>query len=130
MKVFIKLIGIIMLLSGTLLLINPDILFDWIVNKMESKSFYIFAIVGRLVLGATILITAKESRFPMALKLFGYLAIITAVVFIFIGHDSFLDFLSSLIPGIRPYAFLSGLIAIAIGGFLIYAYTRKKDQNI
>jgi hypothetical protein len=129
MKLIIKLFGILSVLSGVSLLINPEFFFGWIENNMENASFYIFAIGVRLVFGLMFIIAAKESKYPGVIKFFGYLAVITAVTFILIGHESFQDLFSSLIPGIKPYAPLSGLIDIAIGSFLIYAFSWKKSEN-
>jgi len=94
---------------------------------MAKTSFYILAIVVRLVFGIIFIIAAKESKYPGVIKFFGYLAIIAAIIFIFIGQESFQDFFSSLIPDIKPYAPLSGVLDIAIGGFLIYAFSRNKE---
>ena len=44
----------------------------------------------------------------------------------FIGQESFQDFITSIIPNVKPYAPVSGLLAIAFGGFLIYAYSGNK----
>ncbi len=127
MKLIIKLFGILAILSGISLLINPEIIFGWIEGSMENTSFYIFAIVVRLVFGIILIIAAKESKYPGVIKFFGYLAIITAIIFIFIGQESCHDFISSLIPEIKPYAPLIGVIDIAIGVFLIYAFSRNKE---
>ena len=126
MKLIVKLFGLLMLLTGISLLINPEIIIGWIEENMENTSLYIFAIVVRLVLGILFIAAAKESKYPGVIKFLGYLFIMAAIIFIFIGHESFQDFLSSLIPDIKPYAHLSGLFVMAFGGFLIYAFSRNK----
>lgn len=126
MKLIIKLFGILAILSGISLLINPEIIFGWIENNIENTSLYLSAIAVRLIFGIIFITAAKESKYPTIFKFFGYLAILTAVIFIVIGQESFQYFFSTLIPEIKPYAPLSGVIDIAIGGFLIYAFSRKK----
>lgn len=118
-----------MLLSGISLLIKPEIIFDWIENNMESTSMYIFAIVVRLVIGALFIVAARESKFPGVMKILGFLFIIAAIVFVFIGQESFHDFVNSIIPEVKPYARVSGLLGIAFGGFLIYAFSRDKESE-
>ncbi len=127
MKFIIKLFGILMLLSGISLLIKPEIIFGWIENNMENTSLYILAIVVRLVFGILFIVAAKESKYPGVIKFFGYLFIIAAIIFIFIGQESFQDFITSLIPDVKPFARVSGLFGIAFGGFLIYAFSRNKE---
>ena len=81
----------------------------------------------RLVLDFIFIIAAKESKYPVVFKVFGYLAIITSIIFIFIGEESFQDFISLLIPEIKPYAPMTGVIDISIVGFLIYVFSRNKE---
>ena len=116
-----------MFLSGISLLITPEIIFGWIENNMENFSLYILAIVVRLVFGILFIVAARESKYPGVIKFFGYLFIIAAIIFIFIGQESFHVFVSSVIPDARPFAPVGGLFGIAFGGFLIYAFSRKKE---
>ena len=127
MKLIVKLLGILILLLGILLLIKPEVIFGWMEDNMENTSLYISVIVFRLLFGLLLIIAAKESKYPGAIKFFGYLAVIAAIVFILIGQESFQDFVSSLIPDFNHYSPVSGLVGIAFGGFLIYAFTTKKE---
>ena len=86
---------------------------------------YISTIVIRFVLGIALIIAAKESKYPVVIKIIGYVAIAAALVLIIIGHNGFQVLLSSLIP-FKPYAPVSGLVGIAAGGFLIYAFSGNK----
>ena len=127
MKLIIKLFGILLLLSGVSLLIKPEFIFGWIENNMENTSLYISAIVVRLVLGIIFIVAAGKSKYPGVIKFFGYLLIIAAIIFIFIGQESFQNFIASLIPNFKPFAPVAGLLIIAFGGFLIYAFSRNKE---
>ena len=127
MKLIIKLLGILILLLGILLLIQPEVIFGWMEDNVENNSLYIFAIVFRLGFGILLIIAAKESKYPGVVKFFGYLAVIAAIIFIFMGQKSFQDFVSSLIPDIKPYAAVIGLVAMVIGSFLFYAFSRNKE---
>lgn len=127
MKLIIKLFGILMLLSGISLLITPEIIYGWLEDNMENTSLYILAIVVRLIFGILFIVAARESKYPGVIRFFGYLFIIAAIIFIFLGQESFQDFISSLIPDVKPYARVGGLFGIAFGGFLIYAFSRKKE---
>ena len=130
MKLIIKILGILILLIGISLLIKPEFVFGWIEDNMLNNSLYIFAIVMRLIFGIILIIAAKGSKYPGIIKFFGYLAVIAAIVFIFMGQTNFMDFVSSGIPAIKPYAAVVGLVAMAIGGFLVYAFLgNKKLKN-
>lgn len=129
MKLLIKLFGILIILAGISLLIKPEIILAWIENNMESTALYVTAIVARLALGVLFLVVAKESLYPAAIKVFGYLFVLAAIILFFIGQESFQDFISSLIPHVNPYAPIVGVLAIAFGAFLIYAFSRSKELN-
>ncbi len=127
MKFIIKLFGILLLLSGISLLIKPEIIFGWIENNKENTLLYISAIVVRLVFGVLFIVAARASKYPGVIKFLGYLFIIAAIIFIFIGQESFQNFITSLIPDVKPFAPVSGLLSIAFGSFLIYAFSRNKE---
>ncbi len=131
MRLIVKLFGILMLLLGVSLLINPDIIIGWMEDNMENASLYITAIVVRMVIGILFIAAAGETKYPSVIKILGYLFIIAAIIFIFIGQKSFQDFITSLIPIVKPFARLGGLIGIAFGGFLIYSFSRniKFEKN-
>ena len=128
MKNIGKTIGLLLLVSGATLIINPDAIFNWIMGNVESTGLYAAAIIARLVLGSILVIAAKESRFPTAIKIIGYISIIAALIFLFLGKARFQSFLSDIIPALIPFALLFALISIAIGGFLIYAFSKNKEH--
>jgi hypothetical protein len=116
-----------MLLSGISLLIKPCIIYGWIENNMEKTSLFIFAIVVRLVFGILFMAAARESKYPSIIKFFGYLFIIATIILIFLGQESFQDFITLIIPEVRPFAPVIGLLVIGFGGFLIYAFSKNKE---
>lgn len=119
-----------MLLSGISLIIKPEIIFVWIENNMENTALYISAIIVRLVFGILFIVAARESKYPRVIKFLGYLFIITAIIFIFIGQDSFHIFITFLIPNVKPFAPISGILSIAFGSYLIYSFSRNKKNRI
>jgi len=126
MKLVVKLFGILMLFSGILLIVKPDIIFGFMENNMESTSLYIFAIVVRLALGIIFIVAAKASKHPGVIKFLGYLFMAAASLLIFMGQENFQHFINSVIPYIRPFTALIGLLSMAFGGFLIYVFQGKK----
>jgi len=127
MKLIVKLFGILLLLSGISLLAKPEIIFGWIENNLGNTSLYITVIVVRLVIGVLLIAIAGESKYPGVIKFLGYLFIIAAIIFVFMGQESFQNFISSIIPDVKPFAPVSGLLSIAFGGFLLYAFSKNKE---
>lgn len=129
MKLIIRILGILFILIGISFLIEPEGVYSWGEENSGDIRFYLFIIVVRLVLGGMLILAAKESKYPSVIKFIGYLVIIAAIILIIIGHQNFQDIISSLIPIFKPYAPMSGLTGIALGGFLIYAFSRKSALN-
>lgn len=121
MKLVIKILGIIFILLGISLIIDPEIIFGLIEDDLEKESLYFSAIIGRFIFGILLILVAKESKYPIFFKIFGYLVIIAAIVFIFIGHEGFKDMITSVIPVFKPYGVVAGIVVIALGSFFIYA---------
>lgn len=126
MKLIIKIIGIFILLIGILLLIKPEFIFSWIADNAENQSLYILAIGIRLILGFSFIIAAKSSKYPVFIKIFGYIALIAAVVLIIIGKKGFQDLIISVFPHIKGYMVFIGLVAMALGAFLMYSVLGNK----
>jgi hypothetical protein len=78
------------------------------------------AVIGRLALGAALIGAAPASRLPEFFHVFGWLAIVAAVVMLFMGRDRLLKLgawfgrLSNLV--IRVWL----MFALLFGGVLIY----------
>ncbi len=125
MKIIIKLLGILLILSGAFLLFNPDFLYSWLKGNLDQQWLYISAIVGRLFFGIIFILAAGQSKYPGVIKFFGYLAVIASVIFILIGHESFQHFIGNIIFAFKPYAPVSGLLVMAFGAFVVYAFTGK-----
>lgn len=129
MKIFLQFFGFLLILAGIFLFISPDLLYDWIVGSLDNKALYIAAIVARLVLGTILLIAASQARFPNTIRYFGAVSIIAAVIFLFLGQEGFIDLWSSWLPVMKPYAWVSGLLSIGLGGFLVYAFMGEKHVD-
>lgn len=113
--------GILILLSGLLILINPNVVFHLLRDNLESLSLYAIAITVRLVLGIVLIAYATVSKFPIIFQILGWLLIIAAVFLGVMGRSRFQQVLI-WVTGIKPvYARFTGILAMLFGGFLIYA---------
>ena len=129
MKLIVKIFGLLILFAGISLLIKPEIIIGWLEGNTTNTSLYIIAIVARFLLGILFIAAARESKYPVVMKVFGYLFLIAAIIFVFIGHENFQGFMSSVIPVAKPFAPLSGILSIAFGVFLMYAFSRNKETE-
>ncbi len=100
---------------------SPDSLVKMVTLAMNQSYGMYVAVIVRLILGATLIIVAPVSRFPISFNLLGWIAIIAAVGLILIGRENigriiawFERFSTSIIR-------LWLLFGMAFAGFLIYA---------
>lgn len=128
-SLLIKLLGAFLIVAGISIFIYPEMIFDWILSNLNQFWFYISVIVGRLSLGILLIIAAKESKYPIAIKVLGYLAVIAALGFLFIGHGNFENFLSTLITKAKPLTPISGVISLVAGVLLIYAFSSNTKNT-
>jgi hypothetical protein len=129
MKYVFILIGSLLILAGLFLVIDPEILFGWLEANTNNTVVYIIAIVFRLLLGVLFIGYASRSKFPAVFKVLGGIALIAAILFIFIGKEGFEDLITWVLHSFRSFGRISGLFVIAFGGFIIYAFTRTNDPS-
>ena len=122
MFVIIIIFGVLMMLAGITIIINPDVIFSLIKKNTEKLMLQILAIVVRLVLGALLLYYSGISKFPFAIEIIGWLFIAAAVIFTVIGPNKFKLLMSWALSLAKPYGRISGVLAICFGAFLIYAF--------
>ncbi|MGV7235016.1 MAG: hypothetical protein ACQ9ET_02055 [Nitrosomonadaceae bacterium] len=114
--------GALTLLTGIIIFLNPDIIFGYLKNHIDNLELYILAIVVRLVLGIILISLSAESRYPFVIELIGWLSIIAALFFTVIGHTKFKRIMSWALSLAKPFARAGGIVAVAFGAFIIYAF--------
>ena len=128
MKLFIKLLMIPFLLLGLSMFIRPDLFFAWVEGNLDNTWLYVLAIGIRLFLGLLLVVAAKESKFPKAIKYFGLFILAAALLLLLMGQDNFREMATTLIAYFKPFAAVAGLIAMLIGSFLLYAFWNGNDR--
>ena len=122
MSVVIVIFGLLTLLVGMVIIINPEIVFGYLRRHLEKLGLHIIAIVVRLVLGALLIYLAGVSRFPLVIEVLGWLSIIAAITFAIIGRNNFINLISWAMSFQKPYGRVGGFIAVCLGAFLVYAF--------
>ncbi len=114
--------GLMLFLGGAVIVVNPEIIFGLLRNNMEKVSLQFLAIGMRVVIGILLIQYADESKYPTTIEIIGWLSIAAAVTLSIIGRQSFLKLMSWAFSLLKPYGRIAGLFAMALGGFLIYAF--------
>lgn len=122
MLIFIYCFSLLILAASFILLIKPTIIMDFIQTNAELKGLYGIAILARLILGLALITLAEISRYPLVITAIGWIAIISAVVFIIMGSQQFAAMMKWMSSRVRPWARVGGIAGILFGAFLLHAF--------
>lgn len=122
MTIAISLFGGLMLLAGFLLLINPEFIFEFLRNNSANSAIHVIAVVVRVVIGLLLIAQSSLSRFPLTIVILGWIFIIAGFALAVIGRNRFNKLMVWVVSNFMPFGRLAGVMAIAFGGFLIYAF--------
>ena len=128
MRIVIIIFGILLILAGLSLVVDPDIIFNFLIGKVDKLWLYVSAIAVRLLIGIFLLLSAKKSKYPIAITAFGILFVLAALFLLTMGRESFQDLISTLIPEFRRLGRIGGLLSMALGGFFVYVFTGKNKK--
>ncbi len=102
-------------------LIFPRKLMKQVDTVWQGKSGMPIAIAVRLILGLHLIAIAPFSKFPLAIKLLGYIAIIAAIAIPIIGRERIDKLLKWFEQSGETIVRLWLLIGLAFAVFLLYA---------
>ncbi len=122
MHLVIIMFGGLTLLTGIIIIINPEIIFGLLKKHIERLELQLLAVVVRLVLGGLLLYLSGASRYPFAIEIIGWISIIAALFLSVIGRDNFKRLMSWALSLEKSFGRVSGFIAVCFGAFLVYAF--------
>lgn len=122
MTILVILFAVLTLAAGLVISINPEYVFGFLRKHFERIELYILAIGVRLLLGVLLIYLSGVSRFPLAIEIIGWISIIAALVFLVIGRARFNKLMSWVLSLVKPLGRVGGVIAMAFGVFLVYAF--------
>jgi len=122
MTLIIIIFGILILLAGLVILVNPVKFFGWFDQHVEKPGLHILAVSTRLILGVILILQSGVSRYPHVVEVLGWIAIIAAISLAIIGRDRFKRLMSWALTLAKPVGRVAGVAAACFGAFLIYAF--------
>jgi hypothetical protein len=122
MTLLIIIFGALTLLTGIVIVINPEIIFGFLRNSLDRLALHIIAVVVRLGLGGLLIYQSSVSKFPLAIEIIGWLSIVAAIILAVMGRRNFNRLMSWALSLLKPFGRVGGFFAMAFGAFLIYAF--------
>lgn len=114
--------GVLTLIAGIVIIINPEKIFGLLNKHIETLGLHILAVVVRLVLGALLIYQADVSKYPLIIEVLGWLSIAAALSFIGLGRKDFKRFMTWALTLAKPFGRIAGIFAACFGAFLIHAF--------
>lgn len=122
MTILILIFAFLIVLAGFVLLINPETVFGFLRNNSDSLAIHVIAVITRLIVGALLITQSTVSKYPQAVEVIGWIFIAAGLSLAVIGRKNFRKLMSWVLTTFKPFGRFAGVIAIAFGGFLVYAF--------
>ena len=116
----IWIVGAIVAVLGVAILIVPNILTKWLGFFVNNRLIYL-PIIIRLIIGLLFLIYARSTTIPWVVIVFGLLITGAGVIFLFMPYRSINTFVQWWLDQPQWVYRFWALIALAMGGLLMYA---------
>jgi hypothetical protein len=121
MNYIVTLFGTATVVTGIIIVINPESVFGLMRRKLESLGLHILAVVVRIIIGVALIMCAAESKYPAAILILGWISIVAASVLGIMGRTNFRRLISWALSLKPSFGRIGGFVAILFGGFLIHA---------
>jgi ABC-type Na+ efflux pump permease subunit len=122
MTVLIIIFGVLVLLAGLIILVNPETIFGLFTRHMEKPWLHVAAVLVRLILGVLLIVQSGISRFPLVIEVIGWISIAAALFFAVIGRNNFKRIISWALSLQHTYGRAGGVLAVGFGAFLVYSF--------
>ena len=122
MTVLIIIFGVLTLLAGIVIIINPEAIFGFLRNNLDKLAVHILAVVARLVIGVLLIYQSSVSKFPFVIEVIGWLSIVAAIIMAVMGRRNFNRLMLWALALSKPLGRVGGVLAVSFGAFLIYAF--------
>ncbi|MEE8058948.1 MAG: hypothetical protein V3T17_14100 [Pseudomonadales bacterium] len=122
MTMLICFFGVLLVLAGFFLIINPDFFFGFLNKNVDKLWVYIGAVIVRIIFGGLLIYSSHLSKFPLAISILGWMILMVAVILLVIGRKKFEKLVLWVISVFKPYGRIGGLFSVGFGSLLIYAF--------
>jgi hypothetical protein len=125
MNFVVAIVGWMIVATGVLGIAQPHLMLSWVLGWPADVRFYV-TVGTRLLLGLLFIFAAPKCRWPRFIRIMGVIALLTAVVYSFLGRGR-LELLIQWLFG-QPSVFIQLLYAASVlfGVVLVYSGSRRR----
>ena len=122
MSLIIILFGVLTLVAGFAMTLNPDIVFAPLRKHAGKPGIQVAAVGVRLILGVLLVSLAGESKYPQIIEILGWLSIVAAIILAVIGRTRFNRLIQWGLSKANSLGRTAGILAMVFGLFIVYAF--------
>lgn len=119
-QAIVLLLGVVIFGLSAWGMYSPESLVKLVTRTMNESYGMYLAVIVRLILGASLIVVAPVSRFPIVFEVLGWIAIVAAIGLVFIGRDNVRRILAWFGRFSNSMIRLWLVFGMAFAGFLIY----------
>ncbi len=119
-QAIVLLLGVVIFGLSAWGMYSPGSLVKLVTRTMNESYGMYLAVIVRLILGASLIVVAPVSRFPIVFEVLGWIAIVAAIGLVFIGRDNVRRILAWFGRFSNSMIRLWLVFGMAFAGFLIY----------
>ena len=119
MKIIIIVLGALICLAGLVMVIYPQKFRD-VMNNIADQTLFLGAVIGRIIIGAILLLEAPNLKFTPVIEVIGSIIIAAAVVLLLMGQKRVRRMMDWFLKLSDNFYRVWSILAFAFGGFLIY----------
>ena len=122
MTVLIIVFGVLTFLVGTVIVVNPALIFGFLQKQLGTAELHILNVVLRVVFGVLLISQSSISKFTIVIEAIGWFCLAIATALTIMGRERFNQLISWALSLIETYSRLGGVLIMTFGAFLIYAF--------
>ncbi len=122
MTVLIIIFGTLTFLAGIVILMNPDLIFGFLLRQLGKVELHVLNVVVRVFLGVLLISQSSISKFSFVIETIGWFCIAIAVILTLLGREHFNRLISWALSLVETYNRVGGVLIITFGVFLVFAF--------
>lgn len=121
MATILTLISLLIIFVGGVMIYRPKAIPDMARLYIDDTAFQVYASVGRILLGITLVVYADHSRLPILVTILGTASLLSGIAFLFMTPEKFRDFIRTMLAKVEDFGIFPGVFGIIVGLILLYA---------
>ena len=120
MVIFVKIVGILILVLSIMGIIYPDAMKKVALFFVEGKRLYIVGVI-RIIIGICLLLAASQAKIPIIILILGIIILVAGIFCFLIGPEKMKPKINAIMEKSANIRRLLAVIAFIIGALMVYS---------